>query len=179
MDIHCNAVVTSTDLIGDLPGYGQVWYHPNSIANILSLARVKDKHRVTFNSGDENQFIVHKSDGTTRCFKESRRGLYYLQTKGTSTVLVSTIAANKSRYTNRDYSRAAFARKNEIIIGRPSTKLYIAIVENSLLPNCPVNRMDSIAAEDAFSPNLGLLKGKTTQTTASHVLAKHIMLECR
>jgi hypothetical protein len=54
MDIHCNAGITSTNLIGDLPGYGEVWYHPNSIANILSLTRVKDKYRVTFNSGKKN-----------------------------------------------------------------------------------------------------------------------------
>ena len=37
MDIHCNAGVTSTNLAGDLPGYGTVWYHPNGIANILFL----------------------------------------------------------------------------------------------------------------------------------------------
>jgi hypothetical protein len=42
-----------------------VWYHPNGIANILSLARVKEKHRVTFDSADKNQFVVHKKDGTT------------------------------------------------------------------------------------------------------------------
>lgn len=35
MDIHCNAGVASTDMVGDLPGYGEVWYHPNGIANIL------------------------------------------------------------------------------------------------------------------------------------------------
>jgi hypothetical protein len=71
MDIHCNAGVTSTNLIGDLPGYSRVWYHPNGIANILSLARVKEKHRVTFDSNGANQFVVHKKDGTTRCFKQS------------------------------------------------------------------------------------------------------------
>jgi hypothetical protein len=43
MDIHCNAGITSTNLIGDLAGYGPVWYHPNGIANILSLSRVKKK----------------------------------------------------------------------------------------------------------------------------------------
>jgi hypothetical protein len=107
-----------------------------------------------------------------RCSKELRRGLYYLQTKGTSTVLVNTVAATKSRYTNRDYSRAALARKMQNIIGYPSTN--ITIVENNLLPNCPVNRTDIIAAEDIFGPNLGLLKGKTTRTTASHVRAEHI-----
>ena len=26
MDIHCNAGVTSTNLVGDLPGYGTVWF---------------------------------------------------------------------------------------------------------------------------------------------------------
>jgi hypothetical protein len=44
MDIHCNAGVTSTNLVGgDLPGYGEVWYNPNGIANILSLSRVKER----------------------------------------------------------------------------------------------------------------------------------------
>ena len=28
MDIHCNAGVTSTNMVGDLPGYGTVWHHP-------------------------------------------------------------------------------------------------------------------------------------------------------
>jgi hypothetical protein len=31
MDIHCNAGVASTNLIGELPGYGTVWYHPSGI----------------------------------------------------------------------------------------------------------------------------------------------------
>ena len=39
MDIHCNAGVTSTNLIGELVGYGTVWYNPEGIANTLSLAR--------------------------------------------------------------------------------------------------------------------------------------------
>ena len=43
MDIHCNAGVTSTNLVGDLPGYGTVWYHPNGIANILSLAKMQER----------------------------------------------------------------------------------------------------------------------------------------
>jgi len=48
MDIHCNAGVTSTNMIGELSGYGTVWYQPKGIANILSLARVKKLgYRVT------------------------------------------------------------------------------------------------------------------------------------
>lgn len=33
---------------GDLPGFGQVWYHPQSIANILSFAEVEDSCRITY-----------------------------------------------------------------------------------------------------------------------------------
>ena len=71
MDIHCNAGVTSTNLVGDLPGYGTVWYHPTGIANILSLNKVKSKYKVTYDSSDENAFIVYRNDVMARTFKQS------------------------------------------------------------------------------------------------------------
>ena len=71
MFIHCTAGVAKTNLIGDLPGYGTVWYHPNGIANILSLSKVKEKYRVTFDSDINNQFIVHHNDGMQRIFQQS------------------------------------------------------------------------------------------------------------
>ena len=40
MHIHCNAGITRMNLVGNLSGYGTVWYHPDGIANILSLAEV-------------------------------------------------------------------------------------------------------------------------------------------
>jgi hypothetical protein len=91
MNIHCNVGVTSTNLVGDLPRYGEVWYHPSGIANILSLARVKDRHRVTFDSTNGNQFVIHKNDGTSRKFHKSRRGLYFRDTKTAGMALVTTV----------------------------------------------------------------------------------------
>jgi hypothetical protein len=56
------------------------------------------------------------------------------------------------------------------MIGRPSTKTYINIVlENNLLPNCPVTRDDIVAAEKIFGPDVGSLKGKTVRRTGEHV----------
>jgi hypothetical protein len=43
MNINCNAGVTRTKLIGDLPGHGEVWYNPSGIANILSLSKVEEQ----------------------------------------------------------------------------------------------------------------------------------------
>lgn len=66
MDIHCNAGVTSTNLVGGLPRYGEVWYSPNGIANIMSLSRVKARgFRVTFDSESGNAFHIHKPNVTT------------------------------------------------------------------------------------------------------------------
>ena len=35
------------------------------------------------------------------------------------------------------------------------------IVENNLLPNCPVTHCNIVIAENIFGPDVGLLKGKT------------------
>ena len=169
MFIHCTAGVAKTNLIGDLPRYGTVWYHPNGIANILSLSKVKEKYRVTFDSDQNNQFIVHRNDGTQRVFQQSPRGLYFLDTSlaphptaGTNgTVLITTVADKANSFSNADYAQAILAWKIQKIIGRPTTRAFIYFIENNLLPNCPVNRRDVLRAEQIFGPDIGALKGKT------------------
>jgi hypothetical protein len=123
---------------------------PNGVAYIMSLARMKDQHRVTFDSDNGNRFTIHKKDGSTRDFRKSNKGLYYIDTNIDAVALtVNTIDDNKSRYTNRDYSHALLARKIQDTIGRPSTRLYLHIINNNILPNCPaVTRVDVLAAED-------------------------------
>eukprot|EP00957_Ditylum_brightwellii_P211200 15365881-Ditylum_brightwellii.AAC.1 len=46
LEVHCNAGTNSTKEIGDFAGYGEVWYDPDGIANILSMARVREKYPV-------------------------------------------------------------------------------------------------------------------------------------
>ena len=172
MDIHCNAGVTSTNLIGELMGYGTVWYNPKGIANILSLARVKERgYRVTFDSSEGNAFHLHKADGTVRVFNQSPKGLYYLDTntKQDEVILVDTVKDNSAKYSQRDYAKAKLARKIQKIIGRPSTKTFLSIIDGNLLPNCPVTRADILAAERIFGPEVGSLKGKTVRKTPAAV----------
>ncbi len=51
--VHCNAGVTKINLEGELGGM-TVHHNPNSIANMLSLKSVVQKHRVTYNSWDRS-----------------------------------------------------------------------------------------------------------------------------
>ena len=55
--VHCNAGVTYTNKIGDLPGYSDpVWYNPKGIDNILPLGLVQKNLPVTYNSQYVNYF---------------------------------------------------------------------------------------------------------------------------
>ena len=181
MNVRGNAGVSRTNMIGDFKGYPEpVWYDPNGIANILSMAQVERYFPVTY--GDEKCFIVHKKNGMQRRFVKSDRGLYYLDTatarsdaeptedqavqpteEQPETILLSTVEDKKSKYTVRDYRQAELARKIQNMIGRPSLRDYLRIVDGNQLRNCPVTRSDILAAEDIFGPNLGSLKGKTVR----------------
>jgi len=54
-----------------------VWFCPDGIANILSLANVAKTMEVKFDSSNGNQFEVTKADGKKRIFTQSEHGLYY------------------------------------------------------------------------------------------------------
>ena len=54
MTFNTQAGSSKTNWIGDFPRYSTVWYDKNGIANILSLARMKKKYRVTFDSENSN-----------------------------------------------------------------------------------------------------------------------------
>jgi hypothetical protein len=92
------------------------------------MSRVIQKYRVSFDSEQGNTFIVTKPDGTSFECIQSNAVLYYLDTSNHGVALVTTVAQNKSKYTNADYLKAATARNLQIKIGRPSTKDFMRIV---------------------------------------------------
>jgi hypothetical protein len=61
------------------------------------------------------------------------------------------------------------ARKLQLTIGRPSTADFLHIIQNNILPNCPITRSDIITVDDIFGPDVGSLKGKTTRSTPHKV----------
>ena len=191
LNIHCNAGVATTSMMGYLPGYGDVWVYEDGIANILSLSRVKEKFRVTYDSDNGNKFVVHLKNGLKQTFSQSKAGLYYsvvrsggnraktkqslittIRTTEKHTTL-NTVAENLAKYTKREVLRANLARKIQKSIGHPSLKKFIEIVENNLLTNCPIVKQDILRAEDIYGPELGCLKGKTVRRASTPVRVAH------
>jgi hypothetical protein len=172
MNIKCNAGVTRTNMVGDLPGYGQVWFNKDGITNSLLFSRVEEKCRITYDSAESKQFIVHKENRDERRFKQSNGDLFYLEAKKVfkedGSVLVNTVKGNKEKYTKAAYKQATLVRTLQSTIGRPSAYAFLNIVEMNLLKDCPIVRADVLAAEDIFGPNLGSLRGETVRHSGDH-----------
>ena len=106
-------------------------------------------------------------DGTVFEFQESSTGLYYIDSKQQlqlhGQVLVNTVA-----YTNSDYLWPLVARILKIKIGNPTTREFLKIASNNLLPNCPIIHDDIKVAEHIFGQDIGGIKGKTVQCPPNH-----------
>ena len=101
MHVYCNTGKVIIWKVDDWPGFGEVWFHRGGIANILSLALVKEMFRITYDIAmgtDSKTFVVHKKDGNQRKFVQSTQGLYYCDvsdnSKNNSFALGNTVAKN-------------------------------------------------------------------------------------
>ena len=100
---------------------------------------------------------------------QMKDSFFNLNARNGGTMLITTVADNQYKYSNRDYSRASLARKIQKIIGRPSTQQFLYILRHNLLPNCPIQPRDVIAADDIFGPDTGSLKGKQVRESPDPV----------
>ena len=152
-------------MVGTVVGYGEVWYHPQSLANIMSFANVQRKFKVEISTGphDKDPTIgVTKSDGTLMLFKEVGNCLYVydatedLMRKKNKIILkrsyqyslVSTVSQNECHFTPRELKLAKLALELHRKIGRPSKQLFFHILQNSIIRDYPVTECD---AKRAFS----------------------------
>ena len=79
LELRSNGGTMVVQMVGDVRGYGTVWFHPDSLANILSFANVRKKFNVHMSTGPKDpnpSIIVDKSNGDVMEFKEFELGLY-------------------------------------------------------------------------------------------------------
>ena len=79
LHLRSNGGTMIANMIGDIPGYGTVWFHPRSLANILSFSNIRKRFNVHMNTGpnDPNpSIVVFKPNGKKVTFSEHSMGLY-------------------------------------------------------------------------------------------------------
>ena len=182
--VHCNAGTIKLNQQGYLGDYpNPCWYHPQGIANIMSMHEVASVYQTTMDSQHANEISLHHNDGTQVPFTPSSKGLYkhafesqddvttfwtdLLKVEREEHLMIETVADRADKYTARDIDLARAARRLQNIIMQPgSRKLMDKII--SSLPNCPVTKDDVRRADDVWGPNLGSLKGKTVRRPLPH-----------
>ena len=178
--VHTNGGQMECTLEGDLPGFGAVYYNPEGIANILSMAVVESKgRRITYDSWAGGMFHVHNPDsGKITSFHKLPSGLYVHDVKAPSPAMafVETVDENKKVFTSRQFLKAKAARELYGMLGVPSTRDYIGAIKNKLIPNVKVTVEDIKNAEIIFGKDLGAIMGKTTRDKPAPVVSDMILL---
>jgi len=158
--------------IGEVQNFGTIWYNPKSLANILSLAEVQHRYRVTMDSALEASICVHWSDGTIVKFFKYASGLYYHDTAPSikpSSESVSRycfiviVARNKNYFHCHEIEDANQACTLYAMIGRPSQQQFEFILNNNLIWNCPMMVNDAQRALIIYGPDVPTIKGKTVK----------------
>jgi hypothetical protein len=193
--VHFNVGKTKTDFKGKL-GDMMVHHNPKSIANVLSLHSVKQKHQVTYDSWDrDGVVVVHTPKGVVE-FKPSEKGLHYIdvskegdsvhhmlvsiETDDETTssdeqfVMANTVRGNFEGYTKHDIKKVQEARRLQGMIGNPTEREFEGMVREKLIANCPVTVRNIQNAHQFFGLNLANLRGKTTRTKPEHVRADYV-----
>ena len=173
--------------VGNIPGYGKVWYNPKSMANILSFANVRKKCKVTLQTGPNDPaptIVVHRNSGTPMLFKEHAMGLYVHDT-GVSTFmpkhklndrydylfLTTTVKELESAFTSYEIKRAkeimALFRK----LGYPSKTTLKDVILRNKINGCDLSVDDFNRAMYIYGDSEASLKGKTTRPTPSSLLS--------
>lgn len=164
-----------SSLIGDFPNLGPVWYNPDSIANIISLADARRVCTVSMNTSVEPAMILHRKDGSLMKFVEHSCGLYvFVPTNTSNTVsaysFLQTVAHNKQFFSKREIDGADAARAFSRTIGRPSQAELEFIISHNLVLNCPVTIDDVKRAFFIYGPDIASVKGTTRRgRPAAHV----------
>ena len=157
-------------------GKFSVWFNPNSLANILSLALVTEEYRVTMDSEVEDAFVVHISDKHSIKFKKDDRGLYYFDTskidlsKLTQAFnFLTTVAHNKRIYGARDLRKADEAKELNRRINHVAKNKYIRLIKDNWIRNAPITVADIRRSHAIYGLPIPPLKGRTKYRESSRI----------
>ena len=173
LHIPCAAGATYTNYIADFLGYRTIWFLYDTFANILSLQQMTQCYLVTYDLGGVSMdcFVVHKSDTMKLYFRESKEGLFYLDTQVDliTVAFVTSVEDMESLYSTHDVCNTKVARKLHHIIGLPNPRYFQHFIGNNLLLGCHLTANDLITVDHIYGHDLSSIEGRTIQSSSEQV----------
>ena len=178
--VYTNGGTQTSSLQGTSDIFGKVWYNPESLANIVSMALLRRSCRITMDTSIENAICVHRRDGSVMKFREYESGLYYFDMADSNSInssvtayqpftFIQSVADNKAFFSQREIDQANRARALYRKIGRPSESEFQPLLQLNLIHNCPVTPDDAKRALVIYGPDVATLKGKTAKKATTSV----------
>ena len=154
----------------EVPHLGIHWFNENSMTNIISLAHMAAKYKVTYDSGKEKAFLVHMPNKIVK-FRQFSNGLYGMHPEDPNSYvekkkgmqMVNSIEENATYLSPRQLVKAHKARQLYYALGTPSVDDLKAMIRMNLIRNNEVTTEDVKLAIKAFGPDVAGIKGKTTR----------------
>jgi hypothetical protein len=106
MTVKGNGGILVSNQKATVRNYGEVWFHPKAITNILSLKNVRTKFRITFDSATGNMFTIHRPNKCDMRFDMHKDGLYYHDPSKQELVMVTTVKDKMEGYSKRQVQQA-------------------------------------------------------------------------
>ena len=188
LKVQTNGGILDVSQQGSTYNFGEVWYNPQAITNVLSFSEVRDQ------VGPENMgydpwkdlFWVNANQHHYE-FKRVKEGLYYCYPRArmASDDFISGRAAvsnvqravsffqhsqfldiqeeTKKLYTQRQINQAQRARKLLHAAGHPNPDDLAKMVQTNQIKNCPVTKADFKVARHVYGHDISTLKGKNTR----------------
>eukprot|EP00978_Attheya_sp_CCMP212_P028787 scaffold100331_cov51-Attheya_sp.AAC.9 len=169
MDLRTNGGSLQSNKEYDVPKRGLTswFFNKNVVSNILSVAEVADKFRITYdNQNSMDLFIVHVSAEKKIKFKRGYNNLYFYkpeEDKLNGNLFFTTLKENKKFHTARQFERAKRARDFYHVMGTPSIPDLLAILRMNIVKDNSITIEGIKLAEKIFGPDEATLKGKTTR----------------
>lgn len=179
LTVYTNGGHMVSEMVGRF-GDIDVWYNPKSIANILSLALIIDKHHVVFNSKTEHAFLLWLDEQNYIKFIKSQRLFVYNSKRNKvfrkkanpekqGVALIQTVSGNERVYRRRKIESARVAQDVSKLLFHPSQSNLEKIVSGNFISNLPVTLADVRRSAKIYGPSVPSIKGHTTRQTPASV----------
>jgi len=169
--------------IGDLLGYGSVYFHPDVSENIISFHHLAKRFKsVSYNNRIKDAFIVTRDDNSMMDFVPSAEGLYHYDfnlsvkrrkelesLKKETTMMIQTVTGIKRIFLKKEIDNADKAQRLYVTVRRPSQKIFEEMIKRGKLFNANITTQDYRNALQIYGKDLGGIKGKATRKKLDHI----------
>lgn len=155
---------------GDYLEFGEVLFHEDAVANVLSWSEVENAHRIEYKQADKCVEVT--TSIRTYVFKNVRGHYTYYHDQ--HNVIVTSVAENESQFSRREIELAKEVKRTIACLGYPSKSALLEALRLGTITNIPFTERDVEHAYLIYGPDIAAIKGKMTRPTPTSRYVRNV-----